>query len=507
MLSVNKYSLFIDIFCFLWYNYKKYFLFWYSVKIAFSHGFCGFLCTPCKDFASQNNHSQISKERKASQTKALVINMKHVYLARHPLGNPRRIWKQDNYVLSTFSPTYVSSKNSDPLAVEHTRRAVETCYEAGFNLLELGWARPEQSEAAIHKCEELGIDIIYQNLEMFGGMQKNREMKSTRDALRKVVDKVRPLKHTIGYYVWDEPCLDETILEARRQMDIFQQEDPNALLFVVAIPSYNKYYTWQNGEFEGYMRRYCEKIDPVVLSLDYYPIGMANVTPEAQLDNNLMWCDLGIMWKLAAEYEMPMWFYYQGQNLRRTPDFAFPQIRMMMYAAAMYGAKGLQHYTAWEAVVDLDGGPGIFFEDQKKIHKEFHHLGKTLMALDCKKVFHDAKLLPDCPYMEGISNKMSESKLMTGELQHRTSVSELEDEYGNDYMIVLNRDYIEKRDIEINLKGEYRLYEVSKADGMQRVIADKTDKINVTLEAGDAVLYRLQKAEAEAYTIEYVLEK
>ena len=29
--------------------------------------------------------------------------MKHTILTRSPLGNPHRVWRQDNFVLSTFS--------------------------------------------------------------------------------------------------------------------------------------------------------------------------------------------------------------------------------------------------------------------------------------------------------------------------------------------------------------------------------------------------------------------
>ena len=53
------------------------------------------------------------------------------------------------------------------------------------------------------------------------------------------VDKLKDKKHTIGYYVWDEPQSDSQMAEARRQMDILQELDPEALLFTVAVPDYN----------------------------------------------------------------------------------------------------------------------------------------------------------------------------------------------------------------------------------------------------------------------------
>ena len=57
------------------------------------------------------------------------------------------------------------------------------------------------------------------------------------------------------------------------------------------------------------------------------------------------------------------------------------------------------------------------------------------------------------------------------------------------------------------MKKNYRIYEVSRETGRQSVLDDGTDKLTVTLAAGDAVLVRVQDAAEEAYTVEYRLEK
>ena len=89
----------------------------------------------------------------------------------------------------------------------------------------------------------------------------------------------------------------------------------------------------------------------------------------------------------------------------------------------------------------------------------------------------------------------------------RTSVGEFEDAYGNQYLMVLNRDYDTDKAITLDLKDNSRIYEVSRIDGRQNVIWDETKQINVTLAAGDAILYRIQPAAEEAFTLEYRLEK
>ena len=431
--------------------------------------------------------------------------MEKKYLKRYPIGNPRRLWKQDYYRLSTFSPGCVFFKEDDPNAVEKMRRAVKTCADAGFNLLELGWATTTQSDAAVRRCEELGIDIIYQNLRRYGGMGTGHKCEVS--DLPGVMNEYRKWKSVIGYYIWDEPLFAEQMNETRRLMDICEREKPDGLAFVVAIPSYNTSFTWQNGLFPQYFKDYADVIDPVVFSFDYYPVGMKEHDRVRQLDESLMWCDLGLAKKVADEHDMPLWFYYQGQNLHHVEEFIFPMVRLMMNAGALYGAKGLQHYTAWESVVDIDGGHGEFFEDQKAIHAEFRELGNTLMAIEFKRVIHDASLLPGSPYIEGLAASIQESELLEGELPYRTSVSEHEDAYGNKYLMVLNRDYLRETDLTVSLKANCRVYEVSKEDGEQYVVAENAKEIKAHYIPGEMKLFRIQLAEEEAYQIEYVLDK
>ncbi|MDD4772891.1 MAG: hypothetical protein PHZ09_04720 [Eubacteriales bacterium] len=423
--------------------------------------------------------------------------MKHIILSRYPLGNPHRVWRQDNFILSTFSAR-----------AENMRDTLENCADAGFNLLEMGWASHEQAEEALRLCEELGVDLLYQDFSLYGGMQeRNMERISGQAELKSVIDHVRPYKRCIGYYVWDEPYEPDQIRESRRLVDIFQREDPGRLPFTVAIPSYNNLYRWDNGEFASYLTRYVNEIDPPVLSLDYYPIGLGNFNDDDQLDNSLMWCDLGLMRLLGRQYSMPVWFYYQAVNLHRHPHFEFPMVRVSMYAAALYGAKALQQYTAVGSVIDKKGQKDRFFDEQKQIHGEFKKLGNTLMALESRHVFHSADLLPGCAYMEGLADDIAQSGVLTGQLEERVSVGELADAAGNLYLLPLNRDYTKDRSITLRFRGPTRVYEVDRGTGRQLVLSECADSLSLPLSMGDGRLLRVQDAAQEAFTVEYRLEK
>jgi len=129
------------------------------------------------------------------------------------------------------------------------------------------------------------------------------------------------------------------------------------------------------------------------------------------------------------------------------------------------------------------------------------------MALDSKLIIHSDDLLPGCEYTKPYFNKIEESEVFGGTLPKRTSIGEMEDEYGNRYAVILNRDYEKVSEITLDLKDNFRVYEVSKEDGKQRVIFENVNKLPLNLQGGDAVLYRFQRANEEAFTIEYELSE
>ena len=179
-----------------------------------------------------------------------------------------------------------------------------------------------------------------------------------------------------------------------------------------------------------------------------------------------------------------------------------------MYGAILYGAKGLQGYAVGgknNLFCKANGDKDIFFEDQKKIHEEITALGNTLMALDSKMIYHSAELLPGCEYIKPLVEKIEDSEIFKGELPYRTSVGELEDAYGNRYVVILNRDYEKSLSATIAMKDEFRVYEVSREDGKQYALHENTTELPINLEPGDAVVLRVQKASEEAFTIEYKL--
>jgi len=430
--------------------------------------------------------------------------MKNVVYNRYPLGTEKIKWKQKEFVLSGFAAM------SDDMDL-----AIKNLVENGFNLMESGWSPHEKTWETVEACEKYGLDFIFQDMSVMGGMMnKQLDRFVSADTIKELVESLKKYKHTVGFYVWDEPHIPAQIAEAKRQKDIIMEADPDTLPFTVFPPSYNPAVTWENGLYETAFEHYMETIQPPVVSFDHYPIGYYfNLYPnefkydeDYQLDNAYLWADMGVARKLAKKYNVPLWYYYQGSPTYKTTDFlVFPMIRALMYIGAIYGCKGLQRYTVKNDLLTEKGEKGKYFEEQKAIHAEFKALGNTLMALESRLVYHDDAVYENAPLLEGRVDKVEDSSIVDGKLPFRVSVGDLDDAYGNNYLFILNREFRKPLDASIALKGKYNVYEVSKVDGKQRLVEEGASSIKLSLIEGDAALYRVQPYGEELFTCEYKL--
>lgn len=441
--------------------------------------------------------------------------MKHKLLARYAVGNPNRVWKQDHFILHAPSPgpmisssMYKSGKSE--LAYRKTRRAVKTTMDAGFTMMGCLWADSRMAMDIVRTAESLGGAVLFQDLHRFGGMGNRNILCETND-YEGVIRDTKDWKCIKGYCMWDEPILEEHLEETRRMIDYCEKVRPDVLPYTVANPDYHALCRWEDDAYISYIKRFLEVIDPAQMGFDYYPIGKPEYDPEKQLDNFTMWADLAIVSREASRREIPFWFAYQGHRYHFHKvyyTFQFSMARAMAHAGVLHGAKTLECYTEFDGYIDPDtGGPGAYFEEQKKLNTELRTMGNTLMALECLRVIHDDSLLAGHPFMDGLRTSMEESELLTGKLHPRISVSEHEDPYGNKYLMVLNRDYEKTAHVQLLLKGPSHVYEVSKEDGEQYLRYEEAEDLAMHLNPGDLKLYRIQPADEEPFTIEYYLEK
>lgn len=439
--------------------------------------------------------------------------MEHKLLARKPIGNPRRVWRQDNFTLAVDTPSVLGLTPPSALTKQKTRRAVKTALDAGFDLLGCLWAHSETAMDIVRAAEAYGGKVLFQDLLRFGGMGDNPPHCQKNDYEGAIRDTAQ-WKSIAGYIMYDEPILDEHLAETRRMIDYCEKVRPELLPYVVANPNGHPRCHWKNNAYASYIKKFIEVIDPAQMDFDAYPIGAkAEYNNGEQLDNSSFWSGLEVVRRAAAESQIPFWFYYQGQRFpwhKGQYVFTPAMERAMAFSGVLHGAKALSCYIEFDGYVDpKTGGRGKFFDAQKRLNDDLHNLGHTLMALNCQRVIHDEGLAPDHPAMEGYRTPLAESELLDAEkrLPRRISISEHIDAYGNQYLMVLNRDYVNEANVSLTLKAPCHAYEVSPADGEQYFRYENTSALPLNIAPGDLALYRLQPASEAPFTLEYYLDK
>ena len=160
--------------------------------------------------------------------------MKTKMLARYPIGNPDRAWKQDNFILSIVNPGPMGLEMRSEQHREKARRAVETSVEAGFHLVELLWASPEVGMEIVRTAERLGIKVLYQNLRRFGGMGYSTEALNPENDFLGAIRDTACWSSIMGYNMYDEPITSEHTAVCREMIETAEREYPELLPFVVA---------------------------------------------------------------------------------------------------------------------------------------------------------------------------------------------------------------------------------------------------------------------------------
>ncbi|MBQ7246968.1 MAG: hypothetical protein IJS22_02620 [Lachnospiraceae bacterium] len=419
-------------------------------------------------------------------------------------GNPSRNYRQDRFIISSC----MALADEYEKGVSALRECIRNVKELGCNLAEFIWADLSETEKCISACEEFGIDGIFQNWDAFGGFQARKgKYELNRAEFERFMESARKCRHFYGYYVWDEPFEREAVDAAARQLNEIEKLDPNRLPFVVAIPSYNGTRTWENGLYEEYLKDYAKKIDPPVLSLDYYPFSSSRPEPENQLDDSRLFLDIALLRKLALEKSIPMWFYVQAQDRPQNEKyycFAPEKLTMQAFNVLLHGGKAVQYYCTVEGAMYWDGRLGPLYFHMKELNRRIGNWGKTLMALSSEGVYHSPEVLASFAPFDKYREPVSNSKVLADrELPFRCSVGELSDSEQNRYLLVQNRDYKEERIFKLVFKKPVRVYSVSDRTGLQRILRDRCVEIDLDIAPGDAVFLRVQDADEEVFAIEY----
>jgi hypothetical protein len=311
--------------------------------------------------------------------------------------------------------------------------------------------------------------------------------------IRAMVDTYKNHPAIAGYYIRDEPdsaMLDWAIKTYRTILKLDKDRNPHVNLFPdFALKNYEK----------GYVERWIEgvgKENLKYLSFDIYPYLKKGRFEKSYYNN------LDIIRRAGLKYGIKTSCYLQSFGIvdiyrRPTVD----EMRLNVYASLAYGIKspvwfcyatptGQGDQKFMNSVIDSLGQKTDLYEPFKAFNAEMKQLGKTLIHLDAKEVFHSGDSLwmgtkrPSPDFLWLPADPASSVILTHFKDQHSTA----------EYVMVVNKSFREPKSFTFKVQDSVkRIAEVSKTSGNPKNLAfnKKTKLITESFLAGEGKLYRI----------------
>lgn len=262
-----------------------------------------------------------------------------------------------------------------------------------------------------------------------------------------------------GYHVFDEP--------ARKGVPYTKFADAFATLHKLdpTRPAYINLNEEDNPE------QFIKALRPRVLSYDYYQWWSGSKPFYPLLENFRAAA-------LAVDIPLLCWVEAVVVPSGEIPKDNEAKVRLSVYSALAYGAKGIQ-WWAWRPYND----------DAAKINTELKVLGPVLLPLRSVGVFHTPPLPDKTQALPADHWLQTSSKNLV--------VGFFKDSEDRDLVLVVNRDLKKQNDITCTLTRTSNIERYDRAAGRwskhQPVFVDGRRALRHTLAAGDGALFRITK--------------
>ncbi len=195
-----------------------------------------------------------------------------------------------------------------------------------------------------------------------------------------------------GYCLRDEPGAAD-FPGLRVLVDELRAARPGKLGYINLFPGYaNPSSQLGAKDYEEYVRRFVEEVNPDVLSMDHYPL----FKPDA--DGRDGYCaDLEVMRRHSLRKGIPFWNFFNAMPYGPHTAPTESQMRWQVFASLTYGAKGVLYFCYYTpaggefpkggALISRDGRRGSNWYAAERINFHVKNLGPTLMQLTSTGVF------------------------------------------------------------------------------------------------------------------------
>ena len=355
-------------------------------------------------------------------------------------------------------------------------RQFEWVKEAGFNVIRK-FLSPSETDSVLKYASRHGLYVTVAPWNI-------------RDAANApgIVRRYKGNPTVWGYSVADEPRASAfgKLAEVMAALDTL---DPANNGFINLLPTLgNK--TLEADDYEDYVTRFVEEVNPPFLSVDHYPV----VTDKQGRPyvHEPFYETMETISKVARESGRPFWSYIQSEKHGWYPAPSLPFLRFQVFSALGYGAQGLSYFTY--LAPDFDKGKGEFTLSPidaegrrtptwymvRQVNSEVQALSDVFLGAEVVSVGHTGNR-PDA------TSKVKNLPAPFRKIDSKgvgVMVSHLRNG-GSDYVLVVNRDINAPQQVDIRLEGK----PVTRIDGSGATSAFGGGKVEI--EPGSYLLFKI----------------
>jgi hypothetical protein len=304
---------------------------------------------------------------------------------------------------------------------------------------------------------------------------------------------------TSGYYIMDEPDTAKLSWCAATNKTIMAA-DPDKMAHVNLFPTYALGDQLGNINYETeYVERWIEMAAPDkmgYLSFDNYPFKENGTVRKDYFEN------MDIIRRAGLKYDLNTSAYLQSfgiPNAFKRPDYG--GLRFNVYTLLAYGVKFPVWFTYWTptsqgekffpGAIDSLGNKTDFYGYTQQLNKEMKQLGKTLISLDAKEVYHTGPELPKgtvaLPGDAWLTPVDPSATLVVTHFVHQQN--------GSQYVMVVNKSFKETKSIVLHVNDQVKgLVSLGKEnDKVTKIKWNGNREITATFLPGEGKLYRIEQ--------------
>jgi len=356
---------------------------------------------------------------------------------------------------------------------------------AGFTVVCPVYSYDQQANLTmLQHCQEIGLKAVV-NEKL---IPPNAEAPLPPDWKQQVGQTVATYgdqKALFGYMLKDEPNADQ-FGHIRDVVAEFAARDSSHSTCVNLFPIYATAQQLGTSTYQEHLDRYLRTVNPAFLCYDHYTF-LKDGTDRQDFFHNLE-----LARETCARYGKPCWIVILAgwhEHFREPTD---GEMRWQVYTSLAYGIKGIFYFTYWpvrddyRAIVDYEGNPGPLYETVRQLNSEILQLGRTLLHLESKDVFHTGRSIPQgCTRLpDGMPISVSRDVPLV--------VGFLDDSHGSRHAMVVNRDCNRSVSVELRISRDVRsVWQISEKNGLATPVHLENRRATMILEPGGGVLLRL----------------